>query len=1148
MKVIFLTSILTLFFFPVYCQLWKIDADNAKAFSDAGNPTSAIERYNKSKAALQKDSSETNTFAGICIKLADLYRNLNKYDSAEQLYIAARVIIKKAVGTENTDYALACHKLGMLYLNESEFEKSEPLMLEAIRIRGNILGKQSMDYAYSVNNLALLYSQMGQYQKAEPFYIESGEIKKNLEGEMTVGYARSCKNLADLYHDMSQYEKAEPLLVKAMQILEKISETQGTDYASSCMDLGSYYLDKGQFEKAKPLLLRAKTMWQTLKGKQSPDYAMACTSLGDLYEAMGLYRKAEPLYQEGKAIREKVLGKSNAAYASSCISLARIYEDMGQFDKAEALSREAKSIREKVLGKNHYAYASACNNLANIYEDMGQYDKAEPLYLEARQIKERVFGKQSDDYATGCSNLAILYQDMGQYDKAEPLYLEAKNIREKLFGKQNADYATSCNNLGTVYEQMGKHEAAAALYEEAINIREKVFGKQNVDYAVSINNLAGVYEDIGEFNKAKPLFLESKAIREKAFGKQNVSYANACYNLGNDYLHLRQYQEAEDLLLQAKLIRGKTLGKRHADYAAACEALGDLYWQMHDPLRSDKEYKESFVAYTNNVYSMFQFTNEKERTSFIKNFLGEDDKEYSFYLSSKMRSAQPYTLSLFHRNLVLSASQALQKQIFSSDDATLKNTYTEWINLKKYLSILYARPVDERKEDADTIEARADQLEKELTRLSTGFKKQRQPVGWKDIQNKLGPGEATIEFISFQPYASTQRTDTVLYAALVLRKDSPLPAMVRLFTEKQLRDLVYAADNNANNNSVKDVHASRGATLGGGTDFYSSLYDLVWRPLESTLAGIKTIYYAPSRALYRISFAALPISKTQVLSDKYRLVQLTSTAAVADLVPAYITASDNLQLYGGIKYDAEETSRSSETSRSVPDDLTRSGSFHYLPGTRSEMDSIRTLAITHQIPVIALSGTEATEESFKALDGKASPSVIHIATHGFFFPDLKDAQGQSTQQNEKGNGILFRQSDNPLFRSGLLFAGSNRAWQGKTPEGLEDGILTAYEVSNMYLPHTKLVILSACQTALGDVEGSEGVYGLQRAFKMSGVQNLVMSLWAVPDAETVEFMQEFYEKLFAGGSVSDAFYQAQTTMKDKYRNDPSKWAAWVLIR
>ncbi len=130
----------------------------------------------------------------------------------------------------------------------------------------------------------------------------------------------------------------------------------------------------------------------------------------------------------------------------------------------------------------------------------------------------------------------------------------------------------------------------------------------------------------------------------------------------------------------------------------------------------------------------------------------------------------------------------------------------------------------------------------------------------------------------------------------------------------------------------------------------------------------------------------------------------------------------------------------------------------------------------------------------------------------------------------------------------MALSGANNAWKGKPIKGVEDGILTSYEVSNMYLPNTKLAVLSACETGLGDIQGSEGVYGLQRAFKMAGVENLVMSLWKVDDAATSEFMQEFYKNLFTKQTISTAFYNAQTIMKNKYRNDPYRWAAWVLIR
>jgi CHAT domain-containing protein len=260
-------------------------------------------------------------------------------------------------------------------------------------------------------------------------------------------------------------------------------------------------------------------------------------------------------------------------------------------------------------------------------------------------------------------------------------------------------------------------------------------------------------------------------------------------------------------------------------------------------------------------------------------------------------------------------------------------------------------------------------------------------------------------------------------------------------------------------------------------------------------------------------------------------------------------------LYGGVHYDIDSvTMRKSATLlpyndvavRAVPACFNEAGlsAFNYLYGSANEVKGINKLARQWNYDIIVAEGIKATEESFKWLSGANSPAVLHIASHGFFFPD---PQNQKVDENT-GGAIILKQSGNPLIRSGLALAGANNAWKGKPVAGIEDGILTAYEVSNMYLPNTRLAVLSACETGLGDIQGSEGVYGLQRAFKIAGVENLVMSLWKVPDAETAEFMQQLYKNLFSKQTIQDAFYNAQTTMKNKYRNDPYKWAAWVLIR
>ena len=194
-------------------------------------------------------------------------------------------------------------------------------------------------------------------------------------------------------------------------------------------------------------------------------------------------------------------------------------------------------------------------------------------------------------------------------------------------------------------------------------------------------------------------------------------------------------------------------------------------------------------------------------------------------------------------------------------------------------------------------------------------------------------------------------------------------------------------------------------------------------------------------------------------------------------------------------------------------------------------------------------GKEATETSFKYIaDRNKSPEIIHIASHGFYFPET----GTSSKNLNISSGInrydpsaIFRFSENPLLRSGIIMAGANLWWNRRHPDGVDDGTLTAYELSGLNLGNTRLVALSACETGLGDIKGSEGVYGLQRAFKMAGVKYLLMSLWQVPDYQTSELMKLFYTNYAGGMSIEIAFRSSQKSLREKY--DPYNWAAFVLI-
>ncbi len=336
-----------------------------------------------------------------------------------------------------------------------------------------------------------------------------------------------------------------------------------------------------------------------------------------------------------------------------------------------------------------------------------------------------------------------------------------------------------------------------------------------------------------------------------------------------------------------------------------------------------------------------------------------------------------------------------------------------------------------------------------------------------------------------------------------------------------------------------------------------SLDDILWNPLEKELNGIKTIYFSPSGLLHRINLDAIPVSETETLADQYNLIELNSSRQL--VIPSQVKIANNdAVLFGGIQFEQDSLSVISEPiyasrskgelSFSSVDSTLRGGTWNYLAGTEREVNSIEKIMQSYGMPTRLKKGFDATEETFKnnGANNAPSPRILHIATHGYFFPDPKEqlkSNGLSGQ-----NDPVFKISDHPMLRSGLIMAGGNSVWQGKqTLEGREDGILTAYEISQMNLSNTELVVLSACETGLGDIQGNEGVYGLQRAFKIAGAKYLIMSLWQVPDKQTSLLMTTFYKKWLEDKmTIPDAFHAAQKEMRDNGL-DPYNWAGFVLV-
>ena len=765
-------------------------------------------------------------------------------------------------------------------------------------------------------------------------------------------YSQLWKQYADsatFFIHEKNLNKAIELYIKAKEELTNDS-LETSSYANTCDNLANLYTTIDQHEHAEPLYITAKQTREKLFGKMSSDYALSCYNLGSLYSKKGVYDKAEPLLTEARQLREMTSGKQSLAYAESCCELGVLYTNMRQYQKAEPLLLEAEQIREKIAGTENVDYASSCNSLGRLYRLMGYYEKAEPLLLKAKQIREKAFGKNNADYAQSCHRLAILYQEMGQYKKAESLLLEAKQIRETALGKKSDAYASSCNRLALLYQDMGEFPKAEPLLKESKQMRAEIYGRQNLVYALSCNHLGDLYVNLGEYQKAKLLFLEAKQIYEKNKEEANPDYAENCNSLGILYMMVNQYQKAEPLLLKAKQIRAQVLGKEHQLYTKTCIDLADLYRNMNEPEKAKAFYVDAFNSQNIQLKKVFQFTSEAEKQAYVKKMANFQNHLFSFYSSANGRSSHgfSYNVSLSNRNLILSSTQQLRQAIYNTSDTLIKDKYNAWIEEREQLAYWYSRPIANRPEYLKDLEAQANTLEKELALLSATFKKEQavKEVTWKNIQQYLQGDEAAIEFVKFDNYDGKQRTDSTYYVALLLRKDKPQPELIPLFESRQLNNLLRVS------NTSLSINALYSSDKGVNT-----AYNLLWKPIEQHLHGIRKIYFCPAGLLFRVSFAALPVNDQQVLSDKYELVQLNSTAAVVtpsveDEFENAINTADKIYLFGAIQYDVDSgtlkkaivaSPGNKEDNAPVSNDLARGDSLQFLAGTEKEIKEIDSL-------------------------------------------------------------------------------------------------------------------------------------------------------------------------------------------------------------
>ncbi len=396
---------------------------------------------------------------------------------------------------------------------------------------------------------------------------------------------------------------------------------------------------------------------------------------------------------------------------------------------------------------------------------------------------------------------------------------------------------------------------------------------------------------------------------------------------------------------------------------------------------------------------------------------------------------------------------------------------------------------------------------------------------YSDVVNALGKGEYAIEFLRVEPVGGK----VAEYDALLLSHSSSKPLRVHLCGEDELKAALEIPQSNLYGIESK------------------TLFNLVWRPLLQHIPKGSFITYSPDGLLNMFALDLASDGKRRVAMT-YSTHRVSSTREVCrNPTP---DKNHDAVLYGGLQYEMtesemlERSTRFRESPRTLLrglEGIDRSG-WAALPGSGKEVEEVAAILSSYDHQVRTLEGMEGTEESFKSLSG-SSPMILHLATHGFYY-----AKGHEGDNWYYERLLLQGSKFGPLVRSGLVLAGGQRAWLGKpVPDNVEDGILLAEEIADLDLSGTKLLTLSACETALGDVT-PEGVAGLQAAFKRAGVGTILVSLWKVDDDATREFMTVFYRSLGETRYYQDAIQAARHQMQSssKYSN-PYYWAGFVLV-
>jgi CHAT domain-containing protein/Tfp pilus assembly protein PilF len=844
------------------------------------------------------------------------------------------------------------------------------------------------------------------------------------------------------------------------------------DLVPSVDALASLYLRAHRFERAEALRNQAVAIRRGL-APDNPLLADALFNLGWFDLNMGRYDASQAAFDECLTIRTRRYGHEHSSVAEVLNGQAVLQQNRGHYREAEALFLEAIRLNRSILGARSLRIATNLNNLATLYWSAGDYAQAERYFSEALELRDDLLGPANLQTMTTRNNLALLRLSMGDYAGAERLFRRVLKARELKLGPDNPLTLTTVHQLGLVYAYQDRFAEAEPLLRRSAEGRELRIGADQPDTARSFFHLAWLYDSMGRLAEAEPLHLRALEIREKVLGTDHPETAGSHAYLGRHYHLAGNLPEAEKQYLLALESQRRLLGPTHPDTLKTLDYLALLRIDQGRPEEAKALGREAAETRVTLLKGTFAFAPEAQRLSFQKTLSPYD-------LAASLNDAPALADTVFRmKGIVLDS-------LIEDDLLADMSPDGETRELVQRLRRLSEEPAQSGPDENQSEEAM--RLQSRLSEKLAGYARQRKTLDLRagQIIAALPDGSTLVEFIRFEKYRGLLQSYPH-YGALIVRKDAA-PVFTDLGSIGEINPVIDRYQRFVRNRVYDEALAG----------VLRALYAKLWEPLQAHL-GTGEVLLAPDDRLNQISFATLldPADKFLIETRCLRYV-----GSGRDLLrPVTGAPSKELVIVAAPAFKSGGTA-SPEAADLLPS----------LPGTTKEAGIVEAAGRETGWHVTLLTGQAATEQALHAI---ASPGILHIATHGFYLPEKAD-------EPVRGN---------PMQRSALAFAGSQgtfEAWKsGLIADPAADNMLTAQEAGGLRLTGTRLVVLSACDTGLGDNAAGEGVLGLRRGFLRAGARQVLMTLWPVPDAETAEFMSRFYARSFPRLDTEAALCEVQ---------------------